>query len=91
MDIMVTEAPQIQAALGMGILPLFINTVDSALNALDELIIEGIVLVWDVSTVTWDLAKPLRRMPPFKKIANATKHGLSRAANATKSTAIEGW
>jgi hypothetical protein len=84
MGIMLQEAPEIQKSLGMGAIGMFVNGVDDALEMLDELIIEGFVLVFDASSGLWNLAKPIKRVDQLK---NAT----IKAANATKNAAIKGW
>jgi hypothetical protein len=87
MDSMVAEAPEIQKALGVGILPILALTGEVALDLLDELIDEAYWLVKDVKTGLWVISKPVRNNHHFKKVAKITE----KAANATKNAAIKGW
>ena len=87
MGVMAQEAPEIEKALGVGNLPLLLISTDFVLDALDILIEESYWLVRDTATGLWNLAKPIRRTPTFKKVAAAS----SKAANATKNVALKGW
>ena len=72
MDSMVAEAPEIQKALGVGILPILALTGEVALDLLDELIDEAYWLVKDVKTGLWVISKPIRNNHTFKKVAKFT-------------------
>ena len=72
MDTMVAEEPEIERALGVGILPIFAVTGDIALDLLDMMIDDAYWLVKDIKTGLWVISKPIRNNHTFKKVAKFT-------------------